>query len=86
MKNLGVANLDHMFLKIYTEQAIQLTDSRQQKKVKHPLSVVVGIVFFAVLAGKDEWKEIADFAVDEKETPQEYLDLSNGIPSHDTIQ
>ena len=86
MKNLGVENLDHMFLEIYTEQASQLTDSRQQKKVKHPLSVVVGIVFFAVLAGNDEWTEIADFAVDEKETLQEYLDLSNGIPSHDTIQ
>ena len=86
MKNLGVEHLDRMFLEIYTEQAVQLTDSRQQKKVRHPLSVVVGIVFFAVLAGNDEWTEIADFAVDEKETLQEYLDLSNGIPSHDTIQ
>lgn len=86
MKNLGIENLDHMFLEIYTEQASQLTDSRQQKKVKHPLRVVVGIVFFAVLAGNDEWTEIADFAADEKETLQEYLDLSNGIPSHDTIQ
>lgn len=86
MKNLGVEHLDRMFLEIYTEQAVQLTDSRQQKKVRHPLSVVVGIVFFAVLAGNDEWTEIADFAVDEKETLQDYLDLSNGIPSHDTIQ
>lgn len=86
MKNLGVENLDHMFLKIYTEQASQLTDSRQQKKVKHPLKTVVGIVFFAVLAGNDEWTEIADFAVDERETLQKYLELPNGIPSHDTIQ
>lgn len=86
MKNLGIENLDHTFLEIYIGQAGQLTDSRQQKKVKHSLSVVVGIVFFAVLAGNDEWTEIADFAVDEKETLQEYLDLSNGIPSHDTIQ
>ena len=86
MKNLGVENLDHMFLKIYTEQASQLTDSRQQKKVKHPLKAVVGIVFFAVLAGNDEWTEIADFAVDERETLQKYLELPNGIPSHDTIQ
>ncbi|NBJ95201.1 transposase family protein [Parablautia muri] len=28
----------------------------------------MGIVFFAVLAGNDEWTEIADFAADEKET------------------
>ena len=46
----------------------------------------MGIVFFAVLAGNDEWAEIADFAVDEKETLQRYLELPNGIPSHDTIQ
>ena len=47
---------------------------------------IVGIVFFAVLAGNDEWTEIADFAVDERETLQKYLELPNGIPSHDTIQ
>ena len=46
----------------------------------------MGIVFFAVLAGNDEWTYIADFAVDEKETLQKYLELPNGIPSHDTIQ
>lgn len=48
--------------------------------------MLVGIVFFAVLAGNDEWTEIADFAVDEKEILQKYRELPNGIPSHDTIQ
>ena len=86
MRSLGIENLSQMFLQIYSEQACQLTDSRQQKKVKHPLKDVVGIVFFAVLAGNDEWTEIADFAADEKETLHKYLELPNGIPSHDTIQ
>lgn len=86
MRNLGVEDLDHMFLEIYVGQASQLTDTRQQEKVKHPLKDVVGIVFFAVLAGNDEWTDIADFAADEKETLQKYLELPNGIPSHDTIQ
>ena len=86
MRNLGVENLDHMFLEIYVEQASQLTDTRQQKKVKHLLKDVVGIVFFAVLANNNEWTDIADFAADEKETLQKYLELPNGIPSHDTIQ
>jgi len=36
--------------------------------VWHLLKDIVGIVFFAVLAGNDEWTEIADFAVDEQET------------------
>lgn len=86
IRNLGVENLDCMFMEIYAEQAAGLTDSRQQEKVKHSLKDVVGIVFFAVLAGNDEWTEIADFAADEKETLQKYLELPNGIPSHDTIQ
>ncbi len=63
MRSLGIENLSQMFLQIYSEQACQLTDSRQQKKEKHPLKDVVEIVFFAVLAGNDEW---ADFAADEK--------------------
>lgn len=38
------------------------------------------------MANNDEWTDIADFAADEKETLQKYLELPNGIPSHDTIQ
>ena len=86
ISNLKVDGLDHMFMEIYSEQACQLTDSRQQNKVKHSLKDIVGIVFFAVLAANDEWTEIADFATDERETLKKYLDLPNGIPSHDTIQ
>ena len=86
MKNLGIEGLDRIFMKEYLQQADQLTDSRQQVKIKHSLKDIMGIVFFAVLAGNDEWTEISDFAIDEKETLEKYLELSNGIPSHDTIQ
>ncbi len=86
LRILGIEGLDRMFMEEYLSQADQLTDSRQQTKVKHSLKNIIGIVFFAVLAGNDEWTEISDFAVDEKETLERYLDLSNGIPSHDTIQ
>lgn len=79
MRNLGAENLDHMFLEIYTQQTSQLTDTRQHKKVKHLLKDVVGIVFFAVLAGNDEWTDIADFAADEKQTLQKYLELPNKL-------
>ncbi len=86
LRILGIEGLDRMFMEEYLSQADQLTDSRQQTKVKHSLKNIIGIVFFAVLAGNDEWTEISDFAADEKETLERYLDLSNGIPSHDTIQ
>ena len=86
MRRLGIEELDKMFMVEYLKYAEQLTDSRQQEKVKHLLKDIVGIVFFAVLAGNDEWTEISDFATDEKETLEKYLELPNGIPSHDTIQ
>ena len=55
MRGLGIEGLDQLFLEIYMEEAEQLTDSRQQAKVKHSMKDVIGIVFFAVLAGNDEW-------------------------------
>ena len=54
---------------MYNRSLSSLTpDNRKESPTS--LKDVVGIVFFAVLAGNDEWTEIADFAVDEKETLQ----------------
>lgn len=86
LRGLGLEGIDRMFMEEYLMQAGRLTDSRQQVKVKHSLKDIIGIVFFAVLAGNDEWTEIADFAVDDRENLEKYLELPNGIPSHDTIQ
>ena len=86
IRESGIEGLDFLFMECYMEQAEMLSDSRQQEKVKHALKDVIGIVFFAVLAGNDEWTDIYDFAIDERETLQKYLELTNGIPSHDTLQ
>lgn len=86
LRGLGIKDLDKIFMEEYLIQADQLTDSRQQAKVWHSMKDIVGIVFFGVLAGNDEWTDIADFAVDERETLEQYLELPHGIPSHDTIQ
>lgn len=71
--------LDRIFMDVYSQQADMMTDSRQQGKVKHAFRDILGIVFFGVLAGNDEWEDIYDFAVDERETLRNYLDLKNGI-------
>ena len=86
LRGLGIKNLDKIFMEEYLMQADQLTDSRQQAKVWHSMKDIGGIVFFGVLAGNDEWTDIADFAVDERETLGQYLELPHRIPSHDTIQ
>lgn len=86
IRESGIEGLDLLFMECYMEQAEMLSDSRQQEKVKHSLKDIVGIVFFAVLAGNDEWTDIYDFAIDEREILKKYLELKNGIPSHDTLQ
>ncbi len=86
LRGLGIKDLDKIFMEEYLIQAGQLTDSRQQAKVWHLMKDIVGIVFFGILAGNDEWTDIADFAADERETLEQYLELPHGIPSHDTIQ
>jgi len=78
--------LDLIFMDYYAQQAGMMTDGRQQGKIKHTFKDILGIVFFGVLAGNDEWEDIYDFAVDERAVLKDYLELRNGIPSHDTIR
>lgn len=72
------------------EQLLQwmeiIEDSRQQAKVRHSLKDIIAIVLFATLANADTWEEIEDFAKGHEEYLRQYLELKNGIPSHDTIQ
>jgi predicted transposase YbfD/YdcC len=61
-------------------------DNRQQKKVQHLMKDIIALVFFASLANADEWVGIYYFSIANEKFLKKYLDLSNGIPSHDTIQ
>lgn len=62
-----------------------IDDPRQQYKVKHSIKDIVGIVLFASLANANEWTEIEDFAVEHESFLKQYLELPNGVPSHDTL-
>lgn len=63
-----------------------LTDEREQGKIKHKLSDCIGIILFCSFAGIDEWIEMEEFACENQDMLAKYLLLSNGIPSHDTLQ
>ena len=62
-----------------------IEDVRQQTKVRHKLKDILVIVLFATLANADDWVEIALFAKEYKEYLSKYIELKNGVPSHDTI-
>ena len=64
----------------------RIPDDRQHWKVVHSLKNIVVITLFALLANADDWVDIGYFAKMNKLILEKYLDLSNGVPSHDTIQ
>jgi predicted transposase YbfD/YdcC len=63
-----------------------LSEFRQEKKVLHRLINIIIIAVCAVARGADNFKDIGIFAAYEKEWFETFLDLPNGVPSHDTIE
>lgn len=59
-----------------------LTDPRS-RPVTHPLINIVAISLCAVVAGADDFVAIAKWARSKRDWLDQFLDLSNGIPSHD---
>ena len=62
-----------------------LDDPRVERTRKHPLINIIFITVCGVLSGANSIAGIHEFAVDHQTWLARYLDLSNGIPSEDTI-
>jgi predicted transposase YbfD/YdcC len=63
-----------------------LPDPRRETKNKlHKLEDILMIVLCALLSGIDDWVGMEDFAQDREEWFRAFLELPNGIPSHDTL-
>ena len=73
-------------MKEILDYAGTVMDIRQEKKVLHKMADIILLVFFATLANADDWVEIEMFGKEHEDFLQNYLELPNGIPSHDTLQ
>lgn len=63
-----------------------MPDPRCQHLCQHKLIDILMIALCASIAGSDTWIEIVEFAEDREAWLRQFLDLPNGIPSHDTFQ
>jgi predicted transposase YbfD/YdcC len=63
-----------------------LTDPRIDRSRLHELLDIVAIAICAVVAGADSWDDIEDFGKAKHDWLKTFLDLPNGIPSHDTFR
>jgi predicted transposase YbfD/YdcC len=62
-----------------------LTDPRVERTKEHKLIDIVLIALCAVIAGADGWASIETFGHAKEKWLRTFLELPNGIPSHDTF-
>lgn len=62
-----------------------LTDPRVDRTKEHHLLDILTIALCATISGADEWVAMAEYGNAKHEWFATFLDLPNGIPSHDTF-
>lgn len=72
-------------LNIIAPHFSKLKDPRMDRTRKHNLFDIVTITICAVVGGADNWVEVAEFGRSKEDWLKGFLDLPNGIPSHDTF-
>jgi predicted transposase YbfD/YdcC len=74
----GALSIQHHFA--------DLPDPRRQHGQLHRLLDILVIALCAVIAGSNTWQEVETFAQCRRDWLARFLDLPNGVPSHDTFE
>lgn len=64
----------------------QISDPRVERTKRHLLVDILTITICAVICGAESWEEIAEFGRSKREWFARFLELPNGIASHDTFR
>jgi len=64
---------------------VNLTDPRMRRTQRHSLLDILVIAVCATVAGADGWADVERFGKAKIDFFRSFLDLPNGIPSHDTF-
>jgi predicted transposase YbfD/YdcC len=62
-----------------------LSDPRVERSQEHPLLSIIGIALCAILGGADDWVAVQRFGNAKLDWFRRFLEVPNGIPSHDTF-
>ena len=68
------------------ERVGKIKDPRIERKKLHSLKDILVIAVCATICGADNWEDIAEFGSSKQEWFSGFLELENGIPSHDTFR
>jgi predicted transposase YbfD/YdcC len=64
----------------------KIDDPRVEYLIKHKLIDIITIAVCGVIAGADNWVEVEQFGHEKQAWFGQFLELPNGIPSHDTFE
>ena len=67
------------------EHFSKVSDPRIDRTKRHKLLDIICIAICAVICGADNWVEVENFGEQKLSWLQSFLELPNGIPSHDTF-
>ena len=88
-KKFGISSWKELaptILKDLKEAMKELTDTRQQVKIKYKIWDIVTVVVISCLCGMKTWEEIHDFVVMKYGFFRKFLKMSGGIPSAKTYE
>ncbi len=63
----------------------KMEDPRSEWSIQHKLIDIITIAICAVICGADTWVDIETYGLAKKDWFKQFLELANGIPSHDTF-
>jgi predicted transposase YbfD/YdcC len=63
----------------------EIEDPRVERTRQHKLIDIISIAICAVICGAEGWTDIETYGLTKYEWLKQFLELPNGIPSHDTF-
>lgn len=67
------------------EHFLKVTDPRKDRTKDHKLIDILAIAICAVICGAEGWTDIENFGKSKEIWLRTFLELPNGIPTHDTF-
>jgi len=73
-------------MNVLADRFSDLSDPREDGKVIYPLTDILVIAVCAAIAGAESYEDIVLYGKSKTSWLSEFLELDNGIPSHDTFR
>lgn len=85
MARMEMANVKETWFEDWERHFGKIDDPRVEGRIFHPLMDILMLGLCAIISGAEGWVEVEHFGKTKFEWLKKFLQLPNGIPSHDTI-